>query len=394
MLQLTFYRILESFEKFLNLIMLLSGFLGLTSSIVIIVYNNSRKFFNTFLVSIFVLTAVQLILKSTYNLNFQDSFNELNGSSRFLLIIKLPLFFLYLKILTLNLKKLKPQDYLQLIIPFVFFAIHLLLKNLTLNNSFIRYLFSVTILTYFGYYLFKMYKLLQNYWRNKEIEYAYHFKTLNNWIKLVVLIFLLLTIRLITGFVYEFSTDKIIDGNSTNYIASILWLTLFIKLFLTPEILYGFTFPEKDNSNELSVIKKSNYWLAKEHEITNPIDLKLRKLLSDNVYSIIVDIDNKTSLTDFFQDPQASMKSLAKAINKPSSHVVFVFKYFSTIGFSEYRNNLRIEHAKRLIYSDFLVNNTLESLSVQVGFSSYNPFYSAFKKQVGKSPNEYAKKSK
>ena len=134
-----------------------------------------------------------------------------------------------------------------------------------------------------------------------------------------------------------------------------------------------------------------NFWLPKSHEIINPIDLKLHQVLTDSVLNIMEEIDKKAITNDLFQDPNASLKTLAKAINKPSSHVVFLFKYYSSVGFSEYRNRMRIEHAKRLINEGFLVNNTLESLSTQVGFSSYNPFYSAFKKQVGSSPNVFAK---
>jgi AraC-like DNA-binding protein len=382
-------------EKFLNLIMLLSGFLGLISSIVVLIYNNSKKFVNSFLVIIFLMTAFQLITKSTYNLNLLHSDFEYSKSFKLILIIKLPLFYLYLKTLTLNLKKLKAFDYAQLILPFLFFAIHIILNNNEISTISIRYLFVFLMLLYFGCYLFKMIKLLRNYSKNKEFENSIHYKTLNNWIKIIFSFFILLIIRLLIGFIYEFSTDREINGDSSNYISSILWLALFVKLFLTPEILYGFTFQEQEKLSKITEKKMvtPNFWLLKSHEIINPIDLKLYKLLSDSVQNIMEEIDKKAVSTDLFQDPNASLKTLANAINKPSSHVVFLFKYYSSVGFSEYRNRMRIEHATRLINEGFLVNNTLESLSIQVGFSSYNPFYSAFKKQVGISPNVYAKKN-
>lgn len=381
-----------SFEKFLNLIMLLSGFLGLISSVVVLIYNNSKKFINSFLVVIFLLTAIQLITKSTYNLNLHRSDFEYSKSFKLILIIKLPLFYLYLKTLTLNLKKLKAIDYAQLIVPFLFFAIHVILNINEINSYSIRYLFAIIMIVYFGYYLFKMIKLLRNYSKNKEIENSIHYKTLNNWIKIIFSFFILLIIRLLIGFIYEFSTDREINGDSSNYVSSILWLGMFIKLFLTPEILYGFTFLEQEKRTKNYENKNlTNFWLLKSHKIINPIDLKLHLLLTDSVLNIMEEIDKKAFSTDLFQEPNASLKTLAIAINKPSSHVVFIFKYYSSVGFSEYRNRMRIEHAKRLINEGFLVNNTLESLSTQVGFSSYNPFYSAFKKQVGSSPNVFAK---
>ena len=37
----------------------------------------------------------------------------------------------------------------------------------------------------------------------------------------------------------------------------------------------------------------------------------------------------------------------------------------------------------------FKITNTFDSLAKQVGFSSYNPFFTAFKDIVGKPPQEY-----
>lgn len=48
-----------------------------------------------------------------------------------------------------------------------------------------------------------------------------------------------------------------------------------------------------------------------------------------------------------------------------------------------------MEDAKQLIDGGFLKTNTLESLATEVGFASYNPFFTAFKKRYKMSPNEY-----
>ena len=41
------------------------------------------------------------------------------------------------------------------------------------------------------------------------------------------------------------------------------------------------------------------------------------------------------------------------------------------------------------INTNYLATNTMESLSKEVGFSSYNPFFTCFKDVVGKSPHQY-----
>ena len=83
------------------------------------------------------------------------------------------------------------------------------------------------------------------------------------------------------------------------------------------------------------------------------------------------------------------MKDLALVLNIPSSHLKFIFKYHSKLSFSDFKKISRIQNSIKLINNNYLVVNTLESLSRKVGFSSYNPFFSCFKDVVGKSPHEY-----
>jgi AraC-like DNA-binding protein len=41
--------------------------------------------------------------------------------------------------------------------------------------------------------------------------------------------------------------------------------------------------------------------------------------------------------------------------------------------------------------SDYLKTNTIEALAMEVGFSSYSPFFSSFKNITGLAPLEYIK---
>ncbi|MDG2193936.1 MAG: AraC family transcriptional regulator, partial [Polaribacter sp.] len=60
----------------------------------------------------------------------------------------------------------------------------------------------------------------------------------------------------------------------------------------------------------------------------------------------------------------------------------------------EYRMHGRIQDAIQFIENGFLKTGTLESLSSKVGFSSYNPFFRAFKKITKLSPQEYISKNR
>jgi AraC-like DNA-binding protein len=83
------------------------------------------------------------------------------------------------------------------------------------------------------------------------------------------------------------------------------------------------------------------------------------------------------------------MRDLAQVLNIPISHLKFVFKYHSKLSFSDYKKISRIQNSLKLINNNYLATNTLESLSKEVGFTSYNPFFTCFKDVVGKSPHEY-----
>lgn len=379
--------------KILDLSMLLSGFLGLICVGVILFSAKSKKFINSFLVLIFLITALQLIAKSTYNLKIQDNFNDFTKSFRLLLLIKLPLFYLYIYTLTLNLKQLNRVQYLHLASPFVLFLIH---RAVSVNEQIpvysYKFILTFVVLIYFVFYLIRIIRVLNKFRNIQPKKATEQSKTLYNWVNIIVFFFILFFMRLIISLSYEFFFNKIIDGNSSNYIASIIWLGLFIKLFLSPEILYGFTFPDIEQKKQIEPSKEFNEnWRFEPTTIQNLNDIKLSEKISEDMQLFIFELDKTVLETNFFQDPNASTKTLALTLNRPSSHLVFIFKYYSTIGFSEYRNKMRIEHAKKLIKNNFLVSNTLEALSIKVGFSSYNPFYSAFKKQTGVSPNEFSK---
>ena len=83
------------------------------------------------------------------------------------------------------------------------------------------------------------------------------------------------------------------------------------------------------------------------------------------------------------------MTDFAAKLNIPKSHLSYLFKYHSKISFSDYKKIARIEDTLHLIQADYLKTNTFDSLAKEVGFSSYNPFFTSFKDIVGKPPQEY-----
>lgn len=50
---------------------------------------------------------------------------------------------------------------------------------------------------------------------------------------------------------------------------------------------------------------------------------------------------------------------------------------------------MQIHDVIKVINKGYLKNNTLDSLSKKIGFTSYNPFFTSFKEITGFAPVEY-----
>ncbi|WP_139904474.1 response regulator transcription factor [Clostridium thermarum] len=81
-----------------------------------------------------------------------------------------------------------------------------------------------------------------------------------------------------------------------------------------------------------------------------------------------------------------SLNDAAEEIGVNSSYLSRIFKKDCGIGFNEYLNHIRVEHAKWFIENrDF----KLKDITKRVGFNSYTYFFTVFKEFIGITPQEY-----
>lgn len=126
----------------------------------------------------------------------------------------------------------------------------------------------------------------------------------------------------------------------------------------------------------------------------NQQDKKLEKIITKNLLKYISIIEENKKNDALFKNPNYNIKDLSNELCIQKSHLSFIFKYHCKLSFSSYKKLIQIKEAKRLLDSNYLVNNTIEALSTEVGFSSYSPFYTNFKKYTGMSPQEYYTRKK
>ena len=98
---------------------------------------------------------------------------------------------------------------------------------------------------------------------------------------------------------------------------------------------------------------------------------------------------NITELRKNNFDKSLSVNDIARLINMSASNVKRVFALYSDIGIAKYFLNLRIRRAKELLQEGLSPYEVAEKL----GFKP-NYFYTVFKREVGTTPNKYAKSNR
>jgi YesN/AraC family two-component response regulator len=164
-----------------------------------------------------------------------------------------------------------------------------------------------------------------------------------------------------------------------------------MKIITNPVLLHGYyNFISKENELESKNNILSNNWSSSSlTEITNKQDLQLSLNLSKNIEVIFKQIDAALLENNFFRVSGFSISDLANKLNIPKSHLAHVFKYHSKLSFSDFKKKVRINDCINLVQSNYLKQNTFESLAKEVGFATYNTFFISFKEVTGKAPNQY-----
>ena len=236
--------------------------------------------------------------------------------------------------------------------------------------------------------------LYHNVWNRKsEIKII---QKQNNLIKkwtifLYVCIVLMLLIRVITSLI---SDNPGRFNNNYLWISALLWLVFFGKIILTPEILYGFNLINKtiDEATEMFVL--NSIWLIEGTVI--PINIEREKKIDEKMKPLLMgylhQIEDLSFHTHAFRNPNLSLDDIALALNIPSSHINFIFKYHCKESFTDYKKIVRIHDATKLLEGGYLKENKVETLSAEVGFASYNTFNIAFKSITGVTTHEYGKR--
>lgn len=391
---------LESF------LFLLTGIIGLLTIALMIRSYKYNPFYNVFLLLIIVIFSFRFLINGSYGLGIQNLIKPEEGPTSLLYLILVPCLYLYYKNLV-HQKRLtyNPWDVKHFI--FIIF-LYLLNTNTSLKESFLidqgPFINFSLIAVFILLYLILSYRLLStSIWFKKDILINdTHFNLIKNWSVYLFTLNVLGFITLLASFYKELNSESIISGKAFAPFLVVFWLFMFLKILISPEILYGLPIlnkkllslaPSKTDIEQTPETPNKN-WILEPVSNKNNQDLKLQEKIKSNISGYIKEIERFSREEHIFRNPKASFTDVANKLGVPTSHVVYLFKYHSTITFSEFRMLSRINDSLILIEEGYLKTNTLESLAYKTGFASYNPFFSAFKKVTTHSPQDYLKTKK
>jgi AraC-like DNA-binding protein len=160
---------------------------------------------------------------------------------------------------------------------------------------------------------------------------------------------------------------------------------LLVSPFLFPGILYGLPrLPESGiNLKNEATGKYEAQGVAKRH----PSAFKAE-------YLSFIGKKADSAMREFqpFLKQDCNLAKISGLLEIPVHHLGYYFREVKKQPFTDYRNEWRVEYAKKLIMGGLADFMTLEAIGLLSGFSNRNTFFTAFKKIEGISPGAFASK--
>ena len=382
-----------------NLLFIITGLIGLITTFLIFTNYKSNRIMNLYIILFILIISLRFFLSGLTNFVFDSNFRTTYFKYSNFSLIVIPICYLYFKNLSENNRKLNSKELLHFIFPVALFLVTINRDYFDYNSKQIEIIIYGIFFIFVVTYVILCFRLLRTtIWTRKgDIKVIQkQNKLINNW-TLFLFIGLILTIsRLFISISKEIYFDESIRGHSYQWISALIWLTILFKILRSPEILYGYNvLHQKINENKNNTLVLNDIWKKNtDIQLNNNQHLVLKEKIDSNIIDYIKEIESISLKFELFRNSNLTISDLANSLKIPKSHLSYLFKYHSTISFSEYKKVIRIRDAINQIEQNYLKNNTLDSLSKKVGFTSYNPFFTSFKEIAGVSPLEYYKMNK
>jgi AraC-like DNA-binding protein len=381
-------------EIHLILLLFITGIFGTTVSSIILKNYKSNQAINIYFILFMMVISFTQLGMGLNLLFFKKAILTNFYFESSISVLILPIIYLYFK--NLSNKKYKvttSRIILHSIFPLLYFVV-VLFKNclrsrsshFCFNDIIIYYFFSAFVLIYIYFCSVIVYK---NIWDIKR-EHQSQFKNvlISKWTKFIYLEIIIITFAPLI--LYWFKDLKETDS-IYQPISCIILLIMCCKIVCCPEIFYGYThLKSKISESENPPIKFGSIWNLSNKDVPHNLqDQILKGKIDQSLAEYISQIEFLILNDNFFFRSDIKIEHLSAELKIPKSHLNYIFKYHSKVTFIEFKKIIKIHYATVLIKNNYLQTNTLNYLSKEVGFASYDPFYRSFKKHTGNTPLDY-----
>jgi len=310
-------------------------------------------------------------------------------------IMLMPCFYLYFTNIIYE-KKFELNNLLHFIVPLLLGTLFIFILNCNNDKShWIKIIFIFFVILFYITYTIAGFKLLYKHiWLRKTVINAIQKQNdlMKQWSLFLYISFILI-------FIIRVNLSFITYRNGTSrdhylWIPAIIWIIIFIKIIITPEILYGYNLINKTIDAAKERIVLNSVWNLKDTviAIASEKDKKLEEKIKPMLVEYVHKIEEYSFYTTAFRNPDLSVDDIAVALKIPISNVNFVLKFHCNESFTDYKKIVRIHDATKLLEDGYLSDHKVETLSYTVGFTSYNTFSIAFKNITGLTTQEYLKR--
>ena len=258
--------------------------------------------------------------------------------------------------------------------------------------------------TYF--YSIALWYLIVHYKKSRRsIFKTKQYKLIQNWLYIFAAFYVIITINFTIAmaniWIYD---DKSIFLNRAGialFFASIVYVAMNMNVMFFPHIMYGLPMNLiiKDRDSGLKNIneptphlyfKEAALFIQEEDGSKQVIKAELQLFTTEYIKTIEValqyEIDRQAFLRSDFKLLQISTDS-----GVPAHHLTYFFNDIKQVSFTDWRNELRIAHAIKLMGKGHAQIFTMQNISLKCGFVSQNTFNRAFKIVTSFTPTEYLK---
>ena len=166
----------------------------------------------------------------------------------------------------------------------------------------------------------------------------------------------------------------------------LIYLMLLIGLIVLLSVGSVWIFRKRLESANLNLARRTLEVMANEIILSVSIPISSPKTITDN---LVVQLNRLLQSEKVYLDPNLTLAGLAEKLGTNTSYLSRIFNEQYNIGFNDYINELRVKETCRLLKAKKDKNITIDPILSNSGFSSRSPFYNAFKKCTGVTPDVF-----